>query len=107
MHAQVSAKCALAARVDAANEAPFGDVGVKFKEAIESTIMNVAAPPPQKRHKALPAPDEKPKKRRGGKRARAIKEKYAQTEMMKAANRQQFGVQEEEVLALAACICII
>ena len=63
MHAQVSAKCALAARVDAANEAPFGDVGVKFKEAIESTIMNVAAPPPQKRHKALPAPDEKPKKR--------------------------------------------
>jgi hypothetical protein len=38
-------------------------------------------------------PDEKPKKKRGGKRARAIKEKYAQTEMMKAANRQQFGVQ--------------
>jgi len=41
-------------------------------------LLHVAAPPPQKRHKALPVPDEKPKKKRGGKRARAIKEKYAQ-----------------------------
>jgi hypothetical protein len=41
-------------------------------------VLHVAAPPPQKRHKALPVPDEKPKKKRGGKRARAIKEKYAQ-----------------------------
>ena len=50
----VSAKCALAARVDASNEAPFGDVGHKFKDLIQNTLANVTEPPPQKRHKALP-----------------------------------------------------
>ena len=53
--------------------------------------------PPQKKAKALPCPDEKHKKKRGGKRARAIKEKCAQSEMLKLANRVQFGVQEAEV----------
>jgi hypothetical protein len=33
------------------------------------------------------------KKKRGGKRARAMKDKYAQTEMQKQAARIQFGVQ--------------
>ncbi|KAJ1469582.1 Prp31 C terminal domain-containing protein, partial [Baffinella frigidus] len=42
---------------------------------------------------ALPAPDMTSKKKRGGKRARAIKDKYAQTEMQKQAARIQFGVQ--------------
>ncbi|EKX53264.1 hypothetical protein GUITHDRAFT_100970 [Guillardia theta CCMP2712] len=93
----ISAKCALAARVDASIESPSGEVGKKLKDQIEESLAKVAEPPPQKRHKALPVPDEKPKKRRGGKRARAIKEKYATTELMKQANRMQFGVQEEEV----------
>mmetsp|Transcript_60191 Transcript_60191/g.141728 ORF Transcript_60191/g.141728 Transcript_60191/m.141728 type:complete len:517 (-) Transcript_60191:196-1746(-) len=93
----VSAKCTLAARVDASNESPFGDVGNALKEKIEEALAKVMEPPPQKKHKALPVPDEKPKKKRGGKRARAIKEKYAQSEMMKQASRIQFGVQEEEV----------
>jgi len=93
----VSAKCALAARIDSTNESPFGDAGLKFKEQIDESLSKVLEPPPQKKHKALPVPDEKPKKKRGGKRARAIKEKYAQSELMKQANRVQFGVQEEEV----------
>jgi len=93
----VSAKCTLAARVDASNESPFGDVGKELKNRIDESLAKVMEPPPQKKHKALPVPDEKPKKKRGGKRARAIKEKYAQSEMVKLANRMQFGVQEEEV----------
>jgi U4/U6 small nuclear ribonucleoprotein PRP31 len=93
----VSAKCTLAARCDAANESPFGDVGQHFKEAIEERLAKDMEPPPQKKAKALPAPDMTSKKKRGGKRARAMKEKYAQTEMQKQAARMQFGVQEEEM----------
>jgi len=93
----VSAKCALTARVDAANECPAGDVGISFKRQIEEALAKAIEPPPQKKAKALPAPDMSQKKKRGGKRARAIKEKYAMSEMMKQANRVQFGVQEEEV----------
>jgi hypothetical protein len=40
-------------------------------------------PPPQKKAKALPAPDDRPKKKRGGKRARAIKDKYKLSEFGK------------------------
>lgn len=67
--------------------------------------------------KALPIPDDGPKKRRGGKRyglilaracsvhlivsisvsARKAKEAYAQTELRKLQNRMVFGQAEEEV----------
>lgn len=41
--------------------------------------------------KPLPIPDSERKKRRGGKRARKLKELYAQTEMRKQKNRLAFG----------------
>lgn len=41
--------------------------------------------------KPLPAPDDKPKKRRGGKRYRKMKEKMGQTDLRKAQNRLAFG----------------
>jgi U4/U6 small nuclear ribonucleoprotein PRP31 len=93
----VAAKCTLAARVDASNECASGDVGVRFKKQVEDALAKSMEAPPQKKAKALPCPDEKHKKKRGGKRARAIKEKFAQSEMLKLANRVQFGVQEAEV----------
>ena len=46
----------------------------------------------------LPAPDMEPKKRRGGKRFRKMKERYAMTDVRKAANRVTFNQPEEEVL---------
>jgi len=46
----------------------------------------------------LPVPDLEPKKRRGGKRYRKMKEKYGITEVQKAANRIKFNEAEEEFL---------
>ena len=46
----------------------------------------------------LPAPDMEPKKRRGGKRFRKMKERYAMSDVRKAANRVTFNQPEEEVL---------
>jgi U4/U6 small nuclear ribonucleoprotein PRP31 len=45
----IAAKCTLAARVDASNESPFGDVGHKFKDLIQSTLLHVAGTP-QREH---------------------------------------------------------
>lgn len=44
-------------------------------------------PPPAKQTKVLPVPDMEPKKRRGGRRFRKMKERYGLTDMRKAANR--------------------
>jgi len=46
---------------------------------------------------ALPVPDEKPSRKRGGRRARKAKEATAMTEIRKAQNRMTFGKEEKEV----------
>jgi hypothetical protein len=45
-----------------------------------------------KKHKALPAPIDKVKKRRGGKRFRKFKEQFEVTELARQANRMEFNV---------------
>ena len=50
-----------------------------------------------KKQKALPAPIEKQKKRRGGKRFRKLKANFEVTELGKQANRMQFNVAQSEV----------
>ena len=62
-----------------------------FREEIEKKIEKFQEPPPVKAAKALPAPLEAPKKRRGGRRVRKMKERYAVTELRKQANRMNFG----------------
>ncbi|VAH22330.1 unnamed protein product [Triticum turgidum subsp. durum] len=47
---------------------------------------------------ACNVPDSEPKKKRGGRRLRKMKERYAVTDMMKLANRMQFGIPEESSL---------
>lgn len=47
-------------------------------------------PAPAKQHKVLPVPDMEPKKRRGGRRFRKMKERYGLTDMRKAANRSAY-----------------
>lgn len=74
-----------------------GNYGTDLREKIEKQIDRLAAPPPSKVTKALPVPNDGPKKRRGGKRARKAKEAYAQTELRKLQNRMVFGEAEEEV----------
>lgn len=45
-----------------------GSYGDELREKIEKHIDRLAAPPPSKVTKALPIPNDGPKKRRGGKR---------------------------------------
>ncbi|CAE6476525.1 unnamed protein product [Rhizoctonia solani] len=93
----VGAKCVLAARMDMERTRRDGAYGEELRGKIEKHLERLAEPPPQKVIKALPIPDDGPKKRRGGKRARKAKEAYAMTELRKLQNRMEFGKAEEEV----------
>ncbi|KAL5488240.1 PRP31 [Sanghuangporus weigelae] len=93
----VGAKCVLAARMDLERMRRDGSYGEELREKIDRHIDRLAAPPPAKVVKALPIPNDGPKKRRGGRRARKAKEAYAQTELRKLQNRMAFGEAEEEV----------
>ena len=96
----VASKAALLARVDASlNGAASSDdsVGRQFRDEMLKTIARWQEPPPARTAKVLPVPDEGPKKRRGGRRARAMKERFGLTDVRQAANRVAFGHAEEEV----------
>ena len=72
-------------------------MGQEFRDEIEKKIEKLQEPPPVKATKALPAPIEAPRKRRGGRRVRKMKERYAVTELRKQANRMNFGELNEDV----------
>jgi U4/U6 small nuclear ribonucleoprotein PRP31 len=93
----VSAKCALASRVDLSREYADGRIGMEFKADVEKKIALLLEPPPSKQVKALPMPIEF-KKKRGGKRARREKERLAASDLQKAANRMAFGEAEQEII---------
>eukprot|EP00727_Mastigamoeba_balamuthi_P010842 m51a1_g6380 hypothetical protein (529) ;mRNA; r:148459-150435 len=94
----VAGKVALAARVDSKHDADTatGEIGRRLREEIEGKIDKWLEPSAVKNDKALPAPDEKPKKRRGGKRTRRLKDRYEMTELRRQQNRMVFGTAEEE-----------
>ncbi|KAK4543692.1 hypothetical protein LTR36_005337 [Oleoguttula mirabilis] len=93
----LSAKIVLAARVDQAHEAPQGEQGLAFFDQVEKRINKLSEAPPNKGVRALPAPDDKPARKRGGRRARKAKEATAMTDLRKAQNRMVFGKEEAEV----------
>ncbi|XP_055630409.1 U4/U6 small nuclear ribonucleoprotein Prp31 [Toxorhynchites rutilus septentrionalis] len=92
----VASKSTLAARVDACHESHLGEIGQRFREEIEKKLDKLQEPPPVKFIKPLPKPIEGGKKKRGGKRVRKIKERYAITEFRKQANRMNFGDIDED-----------
>lgn len=87
----VSTKVTLAARVDSCHESPDGLVGRRLREGIEKKLDKLQEPPPVKFVKPLPKPIEQSRKKRGGKRVRKMKERYAMTEFRKNANRLNFA----------------
>ena len=93
----VGAKVTLAARVDSFHESSDGTLGGEYKEEILKKIDKLQEPPPVKAIRALPAPMEGPRKKRGGRRVRQMKERYAVTELRKQANRMTFGELEEDL----------
>eukprot|EP01094_Clydonella_sp_ATCC50884_P028189 TRINITY_DN8378_c0_g1_i1.p1 TRINITY_DN8378_c0_g1~~TRINITY_DN8378_c0_g1_i1.p1 ORF type:complete len:516 (+),score=182.80 TRINITY_DN8378_c0_g1_i1:93-1640(+) len=98
----ISTKSTLAARADCysggrpAEGQERGAVGQKMATEIKKRIEKLQEPPPAKQLKALPAPDDQPRKKRGGKRMRKMKARYAQSEMRKMANRVAFGEAQAE-----------
>ncbi|TVY16835.1 U4/U6 small nuclear ribonucleoprotein Prp31 [Lachnellula arida] len=93
----VSAKVVLAARVDRVHSSPDGSNGEELKAACLERLEKLTEPPPNKGQRALPAPDDKPARKRGGRRARKAKEATAMTDLRKAQNRMIFGKEEKEV----------
>lgn len=92
----VSAKIVLAARVDRVHESPSGSTGDDLREQCEKRLDDLIKVAPNKGQRALPAPDDKPSKKRGGRRARKAKEATAMTDLRKAQNRMAFGKEEQE-----------
>ncbi|PGH02579.1 U4/U6 small nuclear ribonucleoprotein PRP31 [Blastomyces parvus] len=93
----VSAKVVLAARVDRVHSSPDGSTGEELKQACLDRLEKLTEPAPNKGPRALPAPDDKPSRKRGGRRARKAKEATAMTEIRKAQNRMAFGKEEKEI----------
>ena len=93
----VSAKVVLAARVDRVHSSPDGSEGEELKRQCVERLDKLTEPPPNRGIKALPAPDEKLSRKRGGRRARQAKAATAMTEIRKAQNRMAFGKEEQEV----------
>lgn len=93
----VTAKLVLAARADTGHTYPHGDYGEDLHNQVLSRLDKLTAPPPNKGQRALPAPDDKPSRKRGGRRARKAKEATAMTDLRKAQNRMVFGKEEKEV----------
>jgi U4/U6 small nuclear ribonucleoprotein PRP31 len=69
--------------------------GEKFKEEITKKMSKIIEPHQAIAKKPLPKPDDKPRRKRGGKRMRSIKERYSLTEMRSMKNRMKFGAEAE------------
>jgi U4/U6 small nuclear ribonucleoprotein PRP31 len=93
----VSAKMVLATRADVSDFSPDGSLGEDLKQQCFQRLEKLTEPPPNSGVRALPAPDDKPSRKRGGRRARKAKEAVAMTELRKAQNRVAFGKEEAEV----------
>ncbi|GLH02793.1 hypothetical protein R5R35_012874 [Gryllus longicercus] len=92
----VATKCTLAARVDACHVSVDGHIGQNLREEIEKKLDKLQEPPPVKFVKPLPKPIDASRKKRGGKRVRKMKERYAMTEFRKQANRLNFADIEDD-----------
>ncbi|KAF1989392.1 Nop domain-containing protein [Aulographum hederae CBS 113979] len=93
----VAGKAVLAARVDSGRSFVDGSYGQKMLDHCERHIEILMNPNPNKGNRALPVPDEKPSKRRGGKRIRKAKEANMMTDIRKSQNKMAFGQEEKEV----------
>ena len=93
----VSAKTVLAARMDLMHQSPDGGEGERWKTHCLERLDKLNEVTPNARTRALPAPDDKPSRKRGGRRARKAKEALAMTDLRKAQNRMAFGKEEKEV----------
>ena len=93
----VAAKITLAARTDAVARTADNSIGRQLAEDVARRLDVLTEAAPNRGPRALPAPDDKPARKRGGKRARAAKARDAQSDLSKMANRMTFGKEEAEI----------
>jgi U4/U6 small nuclear ribonucleoprotein PRP31 len=93
----VSNKVVIAARTDYGHQSRDGSAGEDLKQYCLDRLDKLQEKPLNKGARALPAPDDKPSRKRGGRRARKAKEATAMTDLRKAQNRMAFGKEEKEV----------
>ena len=91
-------KTALAARKDTfmnknRNNEKYGE---EMKKLIAEKVEKIKNDKQPILKKPLPRPDDKPSRKRGGKRVRGIKKKFELTEVRKLKNRMKFGEPEAE-----------
>ncbi|KAL2269858.1 hypothetical protein VTJ83DRAFT_2042 [Remersonia thermophila] len=90
-------KVVMCARTDCFHQFRDGSEGERLKDECLDRLDKLQQKPLSKSARALPAPDDKPSRKRGGRRARKAKEATAMTELAKAQNRVAFGKEEKEV----------
>ncbi|KAL2140098.1 hypothetical protein VTI28DRAFT_4246 [Corynascus sepedonium] len=90
-------KIVMCARTDCFHQFRDGSEGERLKDECLDRLDKLQQKPLSKGARALPAPDDKPSRKRGGRRARKAKEATAMTELRKAQNRVAFGKEEQEV----------
>lgn len=99
MMRMLSSKVSLAARVDAGLKT--GDnnnkLGKQWRVEIEEKIKKIRAPPNISVVKALPIPEDKPKKKRAGRKFRKYKEQFKLSGTRQLQNRMVFGKQEATI----------
>ena len=93
----ISCKIVLAARVDAGSQQRDGSFGLKVLEDCMKRLDKLREPPSNQGTKALAVPDDKPSRKRGGRRVRKAKEATMMTDLRKQQNRMVFGKEEKEV----------
>ncbi|KAK0754108.1 hypothetical protein B0T18DRAFT_359059 [Schizothecium vesticola] len=90
-------KIVMCARSDCFHQFRDGSEGDRLRDECLDRLDKLQQKPLNKGARALPAPDEKLSRKRGGRRARKAKEATAMTELQKARNRMAFGKEENEV----------
>lgn len=93
----LSNKIVLVARSDQLHESSSGSRGEALRLECEERFEKLQEAPHNQGTRALPAPDDKPARKRGGWRARSAKAAVGMTEMRKQQNRMAFGQEEKEV----------
>ena len=94
------AKVSLAARVDAGqkNGDRNTDLAQKWKTELSKKARKLSEAPTIAETKALPIPEDQPKKKRAGRKFRKYKEKFRLSHVRQLQNRMEFGKQEQTVL---------
>ena len=100
----VSAKSALAIRADAfdAKQRLNPTMGRELREKIEKKLEQMLAPTRGRGVKALPKPDARPARKRGGRKYRRAKEMRRMTEMAQQRNRLSFNAASTDEYSDAA-----